>query len=298
MFNAADGVLNNIYDEALKDYIFSRNITPLMDKVEPSFPDQDLQDDINGQIKLLTGSIYSCSDTPIYVVQDCKFPQQFTALIFGLQRTSYENAGLWFHINVPDNYPLSHLELRHIQTYRLSKLSKQLHPLITDGILDVELLNTTGTVKRTMSRILKGIQKNFLGSRYFTDNYPIKKKHYSQRARLHSVAIGMYDLLKNTPSEFKDVIEKHFAIRGDQIRDTLQNWKNKQDFSYPECCVKYNNKTLDEWITLIDPLIDTIQEKFMKEFDFTSLKKQVDDNDQVDNDQVYNESATYPSYFV
>lgn len=189
----------------------------------------------------------------VFVRYDENNVQLIKALIIGPKDTPYENGCFIFDIYIPNNYPHSPPKV-NLETTGYGKV--RFNPnLYNSGKVCLSLLGTwSGSQQEkwnkdtsTLLQVLVSIQSLILVENpYFnepgyerdmnTTTGKERSKLYNEIRRKATVEYAICDMIKTVPEYFKDVIEKHFEIKKDEIKETVGNWynemtKNKSDFN-------------------------------------------------------------------
>ena len=180
----------------------------------------------------------------VFVRYDENNIQLIKALIIGPKDTPYENGCFIFDIYIPNNYPHNPPKV-NLETTGYGKV--RFNPnLYNCGKVCLSLLGTwSGSQQEkwnkdtsTLLQVLVSIQSLiFVEDPYFnepgyerdmhTTNGKERSFKYNEIRRKATVEYAICDMINTVPSYFKDVVEKHFEIKKDEIKETVGKWYNE-----------------------------------------------------------------------
>uniref|UniRef100_A0A0N5A1Y6 UBIQUITIN_CONJUGAT_2 domain-containing protein n=1 Tax=Parastrongyloides trichosuri TaxID=131310 RepID=A0A0N5A1Y6_PARTI len=162
-------------------------------------------------------------------------------LITGPKDTPYQNGCFEFDIFFPNDYPNSPVQVKLTTTGGgVVRFNPNLYQ---DGKVCLSILNTWhgrpeerwNSETSSLLQVLVSIQSLILVSEpYFnepgyersrnTDNGKAASFDYDLNIMHNVVRWAMYDMIKNPPIAFKDVVTRHFSIKKQEIREQLDKW--------------------------------------------------------------------------
>ena len=165
----------------------------------------------------------------------------FTFIISGPKDTPYENGLFEFHAYLPPNYPDTIPQV-HFQTTGKGKF--RFNPNLYDnGKVCLSLIGTWdghssekwNSKTSTFLQVMISIQSLILIEQpYFnepsyekdinTNNGILASKQYNDKIYPRTIEYAMIEMIKNPPSGFEEIIKNHFALKKEEIINTVNKW--------------------------------------------------------------------------
>ena len=172
----------------------------------------------------------------------------FTFLISGPKDTPYENGLFEFHAYLPPNYPDTIPQV-HFETTGKGKF--RFNPNLYDnGKVCLSLIGTWdghGSEKwnsktSTFLQVMISIQSLILIEQpYFnepsyerdinTSNGIQSSKQYNDKIYPRTIEYAMIEMINNPPSGFEEIIKNHFALKKEEIINTVNKWNSNTNSS-------------------------------------------------------------------
>lgn len=193
---------------------------------------------INKEIRALTKALPCEPSGAVFIHIDSSNLSRMKAIISGTEDTPYEHGLYLFDIKLDSNYPSTPPKMT-IKTTGNGLL--RFNPNLYDsGYVCLSIINTWGGDPEEMwNPSYSTLMQVFLSIQALVMNNDVIQKEpgyedystngaenrdYMTIVKYGNIMYAMIDMLKNPPSEFKDIIAKHFSLKKEKILQTVEKW--------------------------------------------------------------------------
>lgn len=221
---------------------------------------------INKEIKSLSTSLPCEAEGSVFVSMNSKNLGEIYALISGPAETPYEHGLYLFSINLDGNYPNQPPNMNILTT---GGGVLRFNPNLYDsGFVCLSIINTWdgdpeemwNPTYSTLLQVLLSIQALVMDKRVIQkepgyecyEENSSENQLYCSIVKYGNIKFAMTEMLKNPPEQFKEVVNKHFALKKEEIIKTVDAWLEEcpEDFSgaFDDGLISSHNQwTLDEF---------------------------------------------------
>lgn len=198
---------------------------------------------INKEITAMTRALPCEPSGAVFVSIDSSNLSRIKALISGTEDTPYEHGLYLFDIKLDGNYPNTppKMNIRTNGNY-LFRFNPNLYDT---GFVCLSIINTWNGCPEemwnpsysTLLQVFLSIQALVMdndviqkepGYEYMATNC-CENQDYAGVVKYGNMKYAMIDMMRNPPDDFKDIIQKHFALKKEKIIESAQKWVKESE---------------------------------------------------------------------